>query len=279
MSSGLAVWPTTIMGQKAVLLAFCCLLQCHIAWCDSGLLVTNPQSLQHDTHAFNSRLGQDSIVAGQEQAVLTGIMLPETSAGSPRHPSATPGHPRNLQAATFALRSDSCETSWQKLGSTCYRYISGSWTQTQAAHECRKADSLGIATLAAAPDSTGLNNIVSAVGIPTSVEAWSGVRFHSPSQGEQQAPLRHAEARARNTVSPRFALLACFFTTACPYSVHLNLLAGLSFHSLSSQNGEIQKDRMSSQQPLQFSAPMRPHASFSSTRVDGDSAIVIARLT
>ena len=183
---GSAGWPTAVMSRKAALLVLCCLLQCDFAWCNTELLSTEPRSPSHNANPLDSRLGQDAVIAGQDQAAATGTLLAETSPGSPLDPSATPGHPRNLQTAAFTLRPDACEASWQKVGSMCYRYIPGSWTQTEAAQECRQADSLGISTLATASNDAQMSDIVTAVSIPTNAEAWSGARYHSPSQGESQ---------------------------------------------------------------------------------------------
>jgi len=90
--------------------------------------------------------------------------------------------PRTLLAA-FTLRSDTCDTNWEKLGSKCYRYLTGSWTQEEAAQQCRAADSLGVATLATASSDAEYTNIRTAISM-TGTQTWAGARFESETQGE-----------------------------------------------------------------------------------------------
>lgn len=115
--------------------------------------------------------------------------VPTTSSKAVQHNSSnyafrkhtTPG--RRAQAVQFTIRSDSCEPSWNQAGQKCYRLLSASWTQREAAQQCRSSDSLGIATLATVADDAQYSSIRAAVAFPDSEEAWSGARFNSAEQG------------------------------------------------------------------------------------------------
>ncbi len=90
---------------------------------------------------------------------------------------------RSLQTASFTLRNNICEGSWQRQGSKCYLYLSGMWTQAEAAEQCRAADSLGIATLATAASPGEFTAIRSAASLPNE-DIWSGAVFDSVVEGE-----------------------------------------------------------------------------------------------